>query len=254
MDKKDWQRCAPVYVEEELESTNSKLKTMAAESGTVLVARRQSGGRGRQGRSFASPEGGIYLSYLLRPDCRAEECSALSALTALAVHDALFDVSGVRTDIKWPNDLLLNGKKLCGILTELSFDRQGRPEVVIGIGLNLNTPPEAFPAQIREIACSLCGETGKILDAELVLRRLIQRMDEAYGQWAQDRRYFLERYRERSICRGKDVLVIQGEESKTARVLEINEDLSLQILYGDGRQEALHSGEISIRAIKDVEL
>lgn len=247
MDKMDMQRAAPVYIEEELESTNSKLKTMAAESGTVLIARRQLGGRGRLGRSFESPEGGIYLSYLLRPDCPAQECSGLSALTALAVHDAVFDVSGVSADIKWPNDLLLNGKKLCGILTELSFDRQGRPEVVIGIGLNLNTAPEQFPEEIKETACSLYGETGRIFDAELIIRRLVERLDHACRLWTGDHAYFLERYRSLSICRGRDVLVVHGSERRCARALEINGDMSLQVMYEDGTQESLCSGEVSLR-------
>lgn len=247
MYKIEMDRWAPVYVEDELESTNSALKTMSAESGTVLLARRQSGGRGRRGRSFDSPQGGLYFSYLLRPDCPVQECAGLSALAALAVQDALEKFAGIKAGLKWPNDLMLNGKKLCGILTELSVNKQGRPEAIIGVGLNLNTPADSFPVQIKDIACSVYSETGRLSDADEALRCIITELDSALAKWADDKNFFMQRYRQHNLCMGREVLVITGQEKKPARVLDINNDLSLQVMYENGQQEALYSGDISIR-------
>ena len=176
MERLAWGRQPPVWQEEELESTSLRLRELAeagAEGGTVLLADRQTGGRGRQGRSFLPPEGGLYLSVLLRPDCGAEHCTELTALAAVAVQRAVKAVTGVFAGIKWPNDLLLGEKKLCGILTELRVDKEGRPQVILGIGLNLNTPPEAFSGELSRIACSLYGETGQQTDGRLMLERLL---------------------------------------------------------------------------------
>ena len=118
------ERHAPVYRFDRLDSTNTRLKALAREGaapGTVLLAREQSGGRGRLGRSFASPPGGLYLSMLLRPACPPERCLSLTPLAAVAARRAVLDCTGLSPEIKWPNDLLLGGKKLCGILTEVRF-------------------------------------------------------------------------------------------------------------------------------------
>lgn len=248
MDKLDMQRSAPVYWEQSVESTNTRLLELAnsgAEGGTVLYADIQSGGRGRQGRSFLSPEGGLYMSMLIRPGCDVEKCSQLTPLAAVAAHRALKACTGLHADIKWPNDLLLGGKKLCGILTELSFDRKGKPQIIIGIGINLNTP--FFPEGLEDIACSVYSHSGKSIKKEALLELLVHELDDCVDRWEREGCFFLEEYRQLCVCTDRDVLVISGSESRKARALKIEDDFSLKVRYEDGAEENLFYGEISLR-------
>ena len=145
-------RCLP-----ELGSTNDHLKELArqgAPEGLVVLAERQTAGRGRLGRSFQSPAGlGLWMSILLRPDCPPERLPRVTALTAVACTGAIRSICGVEAGIKWPNDLVCRGRKLCGILTELESDGQGLA-VVIGIGLNVAHRREDFPPELRETGTS----------------------------------------------------------------------------------------------------
>ncbi len=245
----DFERAAPVYYMEELLSSNDRLREMAeagAAAGTALAAGRQSGGRGRQGRSFVSPEGGLYFSLLLRPDCEPEQCSSLTALAALVMAKTLEDDCGIRPGIKWPNDLMLEGKKLCGILTEMKL-REGRPEVILGVGLNLNSLPEDFPPELQEILCSVRGETGRETPWKELLARLLQNWDAAYERWQEETGFFLEEYRDRSLCPGREVLVLHRGKHRHAMALAISPDFSLRLQYADGQEEDLFYGEVSLR-------
>ena len=153
-------RAAPVIFEAEVDSTNTRLKAIAdhAADGTVIAAGRQSGGRGRLGRSFASPEGGVYLSILLAPTADLSRCLTLTPTAAVAVRRAIKRCCGISAYIKWPNDLQLRGKKLCGILTE-AVSADGEVKIIIGIGVNLNTRAEDFPPELRDSACSVFSDT-----------------------------------------------------------------------------------------------
>lgn len=245
MEKLNIERSAPVYWESCVESTSTQLSSMEkAVSGTVLTADRQIGGRGRQGRSFISPEGGVYLSMLLRPNCDLQRCPELTPLAAIAVHSALKSCTGLSALIKWPNDLLLENKKLCGILTELSLDSKGRPQIILGIGLNLNTE---IPAELEDIACSVYGISGKLTDKESFLHRLIAELDRSFARWEAEGCFFLKEYRELNVCLGRDVRVITPSGSRKARALDINPDMSLAVRYESGQTENLYYGEISLR-------
>lgn len=139
-------RPAPVIFEETVDSTNTALKALAragALSGTVLIARQQTGGRGRLGRSFESPPEGLYLSMLLKTTLPAERTLTITPMAAVAVCRTVEVVCGLSPEIKWPNDVLLDGRKLCGILTELSV-QGAEASLVLGVGVNVNTPPESF--------------------------------------------------------------------------------------------------------------
>ena len=171
-------RQAPVFYESCLDSTNRLLKEWAVQGaahGTVLIAGRQTGGRGRLGRSFVSPEGGLYLSVLFRPACSLEQAASLSALAALAVCRAVRAVAAAEPGIKWPNDVVLNGKKLCGILAESVLGSDGA-RLVVGIGVNGNLRLEDFPEELRQTAGSLLTETGKRVDLRVLAERLIREM------------------------------------------------------------------------------
>lgn len=243
-------REAPIIYEQSLDSTNLFLKTLAergAAEGTVVLASRQSAGRGRLGRSFQSPEGGLYLSMLLRPKCGLERASAVSALAGVAVCRAVKQRTGLEPKLKWPNDVILEGKKLCGILTESAVEGGG-VRLILGIGLNVNTPRDAFPPELQNTACSLLDLTGHRIDGRDLCRTLIRELDSLYAAWQADSRSFLEEYRALCLNCGREVLIVRGH-NRQATALTVNDDFSLRVRYPDGTEEDIRFGEVSIRGV-----
>ena len=180
-------------------STNDYLKALAregAEAGTCVTAKRQESGKGRLGRSFFSPEGGLYISYLLRPQCAPEKIPEITKWAASAVINCL-DALGIRADIKYVNDILLNGKKLAGILTEGSSSDGKTDFAVIGIGLNVDQ--RTFPDELKEIATSLYLETGNSFEMELVTSRLISELEKLADSFPEKEEEYMEIYRGRCI-------------------------------------------------------
>ena len=239
------ERQAPVFFQNLVDSTNTRIKQLAAQGapdGTMYIAAAQSAGRGRKGRAFLSPPGGLYLSMLLRPGCPAEEALSITPLAAVAVCRAVKGVFGLDCGIKWPNDVVLGGKKLCGILTEASTDKDGL-FLVLGIGVNLNT--EEFPEELRQVAGSVFLLSGKKTEPELFARELIGQLDELYAGWKADKNVFLEEYRALCINTGREVLA----GGRPAKALGIAEDYSLLVEYPDGTKENIAYGEVSVRGL-----
>jgi len=243
-----------LMVRRSLTSTNTVLKTMATENAPgnlALIAEEQTAGRGRLGRSFHSPVGcGLYMSLLLRPEMKAEETTGLTACAAVAVAEAIEEITGRSAGIKWVNDVLMDGKKVCGILTEAGVDSASRrmSHVIIGIGINTRTPPGGFPEEIREIAGALYGENDEAPDdlrnrlAAAVLNRLL---DAAEDPMAEN---VFEAYRSRSIIPGKAIRILSpGQEPKEALAEALERDYALRVRYPDGNVGFLRSGEVSIR-------
>lgn len=238
-------RKAPIYFAESTDSTNTRLKELArqgAPQGTVVAAREQTGGKGRLGRSFVSPPGGLYLSILWRPEFSPEKAARLSCAGALAACAAIEEVWGIAPDIKWPNDLLLKGKKISGILTEASWQGRGGNFVIVGTGINVNT--ESFPTELVDSASSLYLETGRRIEPEKLMAAFISRLDSVYRAWGEEGAPFLEEYRRRCITPGRNILI--DHEGRRARVhaLSVEEDYSLLIRWSDGRVEKKSFGEI----------
>ncbi|MDY4487883.1 MAG: biotin--[acetyl-CoA-carboxylase] ligase [Candidatus Limivicinus sp.] len=239
------ERQAPVFFQNLVDSTNTRIKQLAAQGapdGTVYIAAAQSAGRGRKGRTFLSPPGGLYLSMLLRPGCSAEEALSITPMAAVAACRAVKQVCGLLCGIKWPNDVVLGGKKLCGILTEASTDKDGL-FLVPGIGVNVNT--EEFPPELRPVAGSLFLHSGKKTELEDLARALIHQMDELYAAWKVEKNAFLEEYRALCVNTGREVLV--GD--RPAKALGIAEDYSLLVEYPDGTKENIACGEVSVRGL-----
>lgn len=239
------ERQAPVFFQNLVDSTNTRIKQLAAQGapdGTVYIAAAQSAGRGRNGRTFLSPPGGLYLSMLLRPGCSAEEALSITPMAAVAACRAVKQVCGLLCGIKWPNDVVLGGKKLCGILTEASTDKDGL-FLVPGIGVNVNT--EEFPPELRPVAGSLFLHSGKKTELEDLARALIHQMDELYAAWKVEKNAFLEEYRALCVNTGREVLV--GD--RPAKALGIAEDYSLLVEYPDGTKENIACGEVSVRGL-----
>lgn len=240
-------RSAPVLFVPETDSTNLAVRDLAAQGaadGTVLYALRQSAGRGRLGRSFASPEGGLYYSMLLEASAEPARDLLLTPAAGLAVCRAIERVCALRCGIKWPNDLLLDGKKVCGILAE-GFAAGPRRCLALGIGVNVNTA--AFPPELRETAVSLRQLCGRETEIAALAGALTEELDAAIAAARRGERALLEDYRARCVTIGREVLVIGNGESREATALGVNGDYSLAVRFADGREAAVSSGEVSIR-------
>lgn len=244
-----------VQVLETVDSTNNFCKRLAAENapaGTVVIADRQTGGRGRMGRSFFSPPGkGIYFSIILRPKAMPGELLHLTCAFAAAMCDGVEAACGLRPKIKWTNDLILGDKKLAGLLTELAIEAEsGRVQyAVLGIGVNCGERLEDFPEEVREKACSLEMILQKPVDrnrlaAELVraAARLDETLLEGKSQW-------LGLYRRDCVTIGREIAVIRGEETRRGRALDVDENGGLMVRYADGTEELVASGEVSVRGM-----
>ena len=228
-------------------STNDAARQAAAagaREGLVIAAEAQTAGRGRQGRSFLSPPGtGLYVSLLLRPRLPAAEAVHITAAAAVAAAAAIEAVSGRRAGIKWVNDIWLEGKKVCGILTEAVVDMEsgGLEYAVLGVGINVSPPPGGFPPELRDIAGTVlpgpCGDNERsrllaaLLDAFFPLYRAMPARD-----WLPD-------YRDRSLLTGREVRWVQGDRELRGQALGVDEDARLLLRLPDGSLRALSSGE-----------
>ena len=239
-----------IEVKETVTSTNALLKEKAAlgaKEGTVLIALKQTAGRGRFKRSFFSPiDSGIYMSILLRPSIPAENAVLITTAAAVAVAEAAENLSGRKTGIKWVNDVLIEGKKICGILTEASLNIESGTldYAVIGIGLNVYEPKDGFPDEIRDIAGAIFKEQSDGLRSKLTAAVL-----ESFFKHYKDisERKYLKAYRERCIVLGKQINVITSSGTSSALALDIDENCHLRVKYPNGKETLLSSGEVSIK-------
>lgn len=235
-----------------VDSTNTLLKSLAADGageGLAIIASEQTGGRGRMGRSFYSPaDSGIYMSLLLRPEISAARAAGITACAAVAVAEAIEELSGKKTEIKWVNDVLIGGKKVCGILTEASLDCESglMNYAIVGIGINALTPPGGFPEELRDIASSVFTERRvpelRCRLAALVLDKLMDYYEK------RDASAFFDGYKSRSAVLGKDVYILSpGREPVAAAAIDLAEDFSLIVRLESGEIKRVNSGEVSIR-------
>ena len=235
-----------------LSSTNTVLKAMAAEdapAGTAVLAAEQTAGRGRLGRSFYSPPaGGLYMSLLLRPDLAPADAARLTPCAAVSVAEAIGELSGRDAGIKWVNDIYMDGKKVCGILTEAAVDLESSrvSYVVVGIGVNLRPPEGGFPEEIRNIAGAAFGGVS-VPDLRNRLAALILDKLTDYAADPFSDRLF-RAYEKRSFVPGRRIMILApGKEPVPAEALRLNRDYSLQVRLADGAEQALGSGEVSVR-------
>ena len=225
-----------ISVFDSLPSTNTHLATLAREGAPafrVILAESQSAGRGRLGRSFFSPPGsGIYLSILLRP--KHLDAGRLTTLAAVVVSDAIFETCGIKVDIKWVNDLVLNGKNLCGILAE----GVGTAYAVLGIGINVSTT--AFPPQLSDTATSLQEICGTAPNRNRLVAEILKRFVHA----DLDGFSHMKKYRRRCVTLGKTVRVVSTGE--TVRVVKIQDNGALLVADQNGEKRHIASGEVSL--------
>lgn len=236
---------------ESLDSTNRYLKDAAAKGaaeGTVVLADTQLAGRGRQGRQFVSlPGRGVYMSMLLRPETGADVAASLTAASAVAVCRAIEKACGVSPEIKWINDLELDGRKICGILCESSVGAKGLEYVVVGIGLNVSTLIEEFPPELRDTAGSVYSQTGIMPERGQLVAAIVAEMDAMYAAWRDDQSAYLTEYRRRCKMLGHCVEVYTAEGPEVCVAEEISGDFGLVVRCDSGERKTLHSGEVSVR-------
>jgi len=236
-----------------IDSTNTSAKRLAsagAPHGTMVIADMQTHGRGRMGRSFHSPEGtGIYLSLILRPNLPADQLMHLTCAAAVAVADGIERAAGLRPNIKWTNDLVAGGKKLGGILTELSLRHGSTVEyAVIGIGINCCQKEDAFPPELQDIATSLHMCTDKNIVRSTVISEIIVALEQMSQQLGCSSD-ILQRYRADCITIGQEISLLLPNEIRHGKALDVDENAALVVKFDDGKIESVHSGEVSIRGM-----
>ncbi len=242
-----------LHIEDCLPSTNQSLKQLAEEGaphGTTIIAREQTAGRGRMGRSFYSQKDtGLYLSCLLRPNCAPTELMHLTCAVGVAVCNALQKAVGVTPHIKWINDLVLNRKKLGGILTELSIDSNTGLVDYAVIGIGVNCQQDTFPDDISQVATSVYLETGRACKPSRLGAYLIEELESLSRTLFTHKSCWMDGYRKLCVTLGKEVMVFSGDTSYVAVAKNITSDGCLLVTRSDGTEQTVSSGEASVRGL-----
>ena len=229
-----------------MDSTNARLKAWAGEgapAGSAVLAQSQTAGRGRLGRSFASPPGGLYLSYLLRPDLPPEDLGEITAWAAVAVRRAIGRCCGLFPEIKWVNDLMWQGKKLCGILCETALRRSRAESLVIGVGVNVDASAEDFPPEVRSTAASLRMLGVPVPEKSALAAELILALDALAGEFPAAGEAYWREYRACCVTLGREVVLSDGS---SAFAEDLEKDFSLRLRLPDGSLRPLRSGEATL--------
>ena len=238
-----------IHVLSSVVSTNSLVREKANESaaeGYTVIANEQTGGRGRNGRIFYSPrDTGAYLSILLRPaDWTAAQSLQITTMAAVAMCDAIGKFSDKQPQIKWVNDIFLNGKKVCGILTEGAFSMESGmlDYAILGVGINIYDPEDGFPPELSNIAGSVFSCPEDDIKNKLVGEFLARFLD----YYSQKSVGYAQKYRDYSMVIGKNITVIQNGAEQKAHVNDIDDQCQLHITYENGKKEILSCGEIRV--------
>lgn len=238
----------------ETDSTNLRAKEAGNEGvsqDTLFIADKQTAGVGRRGRSWESPEGeNIYMSLLLKPEMEPSKAPMLTLLMAVAVAEGMKKVCGnSEIQIKWPNDIIINKKKVCGILTEMALDGTVIKYVVIGVGINVNQ--KAFVPELRDKATSLWLEFSKEFDRESIISNVLEEFYKYYDGFLRvgDLSYLQETYNQMLVNRGTEVVIHEPGNEYSARAIGINDTGELIVEMQDGSRQKIFAGEVSVRGV-----
>ena len=238
-----------IEIFDKIDSTNNYLKSCYKNNKKefhIVIANSQTNGKGRLNRQFYSPSNnGIYFSFLLFPKIPLEDCVFLTTIAAVSVYRAIKKVFSLETQIKWVNDIYCKGKKLCGILTESSFDSIANKLNYAIVGIGINFKKSQFPNDISNIAISLEGCVKITCDKNTLIAEIINNFEELYNKLPN--KEFIEEYREKSMLIGKKVTVIQNDISYEAKVLDIDENANLVVNDNNGIEHTLFHGEVSLK-------
>lgn len=242
-----------VVYEPVVDSTNNKAKRLAEEGaghGTLVLADQQSQGKGRRGRSWSTPPGtAVAMTVIVRPGMRPEQASMLTLIMGLAVASACRSLFELDAQIKWPNDIVIGGKKLCGILTEMSAEMNEIHYLVIGTGINVNM--EEFPMEIRDTATSLCLELGKKVRRADVIQRCLEYFEQYYDVFMETENLsrLQKLYNQLLVSRDRQVRVLTPGNEYQGISRGINDKGELLVERENGKTEAVYAGEVSVRGI-----
>lgn len=242
-----------IHYYDKTDSTNIQAKLggeSGAVHGTLFVADRQEAGRGRRGRSWDSPGGVcIYMTILLRPDIEPSKAPMLTLVMALSVAEGIREQTGLAAEIKWPNDIILNKKKVCGILTEMSTEIEYINYVITGVGINTNQ--EKFSEEIKERATSLLIEGGSRVRRSRLIAAVMKRYEENYERFmkTEDLSGLYEKYNDLLVNANQDVRILEPQGEYEAHALGINEKGELVVTTADGEEKHIFAGEVSVRGI-----
>ncbi len=235
-----------------VDSTNRVAKALAyhgAEEGTIVVAEEQTGGKGRLDRTFYSPRGkGIWFSVILRPKILPKEAPKCTLMAAVAVAEAM-NRFNLKAQIKWPNDIMFNWRKLVGILTEMTGEIGKITYLVIGVGINVNIKRDEFPEEIQGVATSLLEMSGEPLSRVVLFRAVLEEFDKLYIEVKAlgfDR--VIERWKKYNVTLGKQIQVISAGDGETftGKAVDLNSDGALVVETAQGRR-TVYAGDVSIR-------
>ena len=240
-----------------VDSTNDVTKDFAMqneEEGLVVIAEEQKKGKGRKGRSWASPKGtGIWMSVLLRPPLHPEHGPKFTLLTAVAVAEAIREETHLDVQIKWPNDLILNGRKVCGILSEMNTEIDYINYMVIGIGINVNVEEKDLPIDLRSKGISLSQVKGEKVFRQGLVKKILEKLERYYIQFIHYKNFdeILKRWRGMSCNIGRQVHAIYRGRDIIGRAIDVNTEGTLLIEQADGEIIEISYGEVSIRGMDD---
>lgn len=241
-----------VYYFDETDSTNNDVRKLMAEGagcGILAVADKQTAGKGRRGRTWISPAGAnIFMSIGLKPELSPDKASMLTLVMALAICDTIHEVTGLDSRIKWPNDIVVNGKKVCGMLTEMEAELDCIHSVVIGIGINVNQ--QEIPEEIRETATSLFLESGEKIIRAHIIEKAMEYFEDYYAQFMEkgDLSLLKEAYNARLVNMDAGVRVLdpRGEYEGIAKGINTEGEL---LVERDGETVRVYAGEVSVRGV-----
>lgn len=229
---------------EKVDSTNNYAKNNDLSNGSLVTCEEQTTGRGRLGRRWESQKG-MCMSVVLIPEIELSQISKITQVCAAAVEKALDELQ-IISQIKWPNDIFLNGKKICGILTEMKTEMNKHPYVVVGIGMNINN--DNFPDEIKDVASSLYIETGIIFEKSLVAAKILNNFEILYNEFIKGNfKESLDICREKSYVIGKNINLIENNIVRKATAVDISSEGELVVITEDGKTEKIISGEVSVR-------
>ncbi|MBR1647342.1 MAG: biotin--[Selenomonadaceae bacterium] len=241
-----------MHYEPSVDSTNRVAKALAyhgAQDGTIVVAEEQTGGKGRLDRKYFSPRGkGIWFSVILRPNFLPKEASKITLMAAVAVAEAMTRFN-LKPEIKWPNDILFDGRKLVGILTEMTGEMGKIYYIVVGVGINVNINREDFPEEIRDIAASLSEMNGEEISRVKIFRAVLEELDKLYREVnANGFGEVFKLWRKYNVTLDKNIRVISVIDGNdfTGKAVDLNEDGALVVETPDGLR-TVYAGDVSIR-------
>jgi len=237
-----------IFLSSTVNSTSDWAKQLAqtgAAEGTVTLAQTQTAAYGREGRSWASPAGGLWFSIILRPRNRASEAAKLTFTASLAVAEVLREQYDLKAETKWPNDVLVNSRKICGVLAEMNTTNEDVNNVVLGVGINVNFKRSILPKSLRANATSMESELGRKIILQDLFAALMGKMEDTYQMFLNEGpAHLLKRWKTFADFLRKTIIVIESNETFRGRALDVDEDGALVLALEDGTKKRMYAGDI----------